>query len=113
MKYYYEKPDEWLSAGKIYICDHPLYNRCTLFQNESKGVAIIQEYFDPNKKARWWSSIKPWIAGDIFFHEKFQEFFNDNAQEADANGLYPTFTVRTVMWALRMKPLKREYWENT
>ena len=75
MKYFYEKPEKWLGAGIVYSCNHPMYNRCTLFQNGSKGLAVIQEYYDKNKKTRWWSSIEPWIAGDIYF------FSNAKGQE--------------------------------
>ena len=27
-------------------------------------------------------------------------------------GLYPTVTIRQIMWALKIKPLKRERWET-
>ena len=112
MRYFYKKPDDWVSAGKVYRCDHPKYNQCTLYLDDGRGLAIIQERFSPDTKTRRWSSIDPWLAGDIFFHEDFPEFFDEHAEEADENGLYPTFPVRTVMWMLRMKPLKKEFWEE-
>lgn len=28
------------------------------------------------------------------------------------DGLYPTVTIRQIMWALKMKPLPRERWET-
>ena len=28
------------------------------------------------------------------------------------NGLYPTVTIRQIMWQLRMKPLPRKRWET-
>ena len=28
------------------------------------------------------------------------------------DGLYPTVTIRQIMWALKMKPIKRERWET-
>ena len=112
MKYYYEKPDEWIGAGKTYICNHPLYNRCTLFQNGSKGLTIIQERFDKERKIRWWGPVDPWIAGDIYLNEGFYDYFKSVAGEPDENDLYPTVKVRSVMWALRMKPLQKEFWEE-
>ena len=112
MKYYYEKPKEWIGAGKIYICNHPRYNRCTLFKDGELGLAVIQERFDEKRKTRWWGSIEPWIAGDIYLNSDFQEFFEENAAPANERGLYPTFTLRKIMWALRMKPLRKEYWEE-
>jgi hypothetical protein len=111
MKYYYEKSENWIGAGKIYICDHPLYHRCTLFQNGSKGLAIIQERFDEHTKKRWWGPIDPWLAGDIYLNDEFQSFFDEYASEPDEKGLYPTFPVRKIMWTFRMKPLRKEYWE--
>ena len=112
MKYYYEKPSEWIGAGEIYICSHPRYNRCTLFRNGDRGIAIIQERFDEKTKVRWWSSVDPWLSGDIYFSPGFREFFEKHAAPADENGLYPTFPVRKIMWELRIKPLRKEYWEE-
>lgn len=114
MKYYYEKPEKWVGAGKVYSCDHPLYNQCTLFQsgNGEVGLAIIQERYNKRTKARWWGPIEPWIAGDIYLNEGFEMYFIDHAKKADSNGLYPTVTARQIMWALRMKPLRKEFWED-
>ena len=39
------------------------------------------------------------------------EFFNERAG-ACTDGLYPTVTVRQIMWALKMKPIPRERWET-
>lgn len=112
MKYYYEKPAEWVAAGETYICDHPLYNRCTLFRRGKRGLAIIQERYNEKTKARWWSSIDPWLAGEIYFHADFKKYFETYAAEVDKNGLYPTVTIRKIMWSLRMKPLRKENWEK-
>ena len=38
--------------------------------------------------------------------------FLHNAKRKNQNGEYPTVTVRQIMWALRMKPIKRERWET-
>ena len=43
--------------------------------------------------------------------EKIKKFFDDRAGEC-VNELYPTVTIRQIMWALKMKPLKRERWET-
>lgn len=112
MRYYYEKPEQWVGAGEIYICNHPLYNRCTLFKTGNRGIAIVQEHFDTRAKTRWWGIIEPWIAGDIYQNPGFKQFFNEHAAEADENGIFPTFTLRKIMWALKMKPLKKECWEE-
>lgn len=112
MKYYYEKPKTWSPAGQIYICDHPLFNRCTLFMKGKRGIIIVQEHYNEKTKARWWGTIEPWLASDIYNNDNFKAYLDQNAQEIDKNGLYPIFTVRKIMWALRMKPLKKEIWET-
>ena len=112
MKYYYEKPENWVGAGETYFCNHPRYNRCTLFREGGRGLAVIQEYYNEKTKARWYGPLKPWLSGDIYFSSGFRDFFEKYASEPDLNGLYPTFTARKVMWILRMKPLRREYWEE-
>jgi len=112
MRYFYEKPSSWLNVGEIYNCDHPMFNRCTLFRDGGRGIIVVQEYFNPIKKARWWSSIEPWIANDIYLNSNFKVFFEQHAEKADADGLYPVFKVRNLMWELRMKPLRKEWWES-
>ena len=48
MRYHYEKPDLYLSMyGKTHTCNHPVYDRCTLFKMENKGLAVIQQRYDP------------------------------------------------------------------
>lgn len=112
MKYYYKKPDEWVGAGENYICNHPRYNRCTLFRIGDRGLAVIQERYNEKTKARWWGPLEPWLAGDIYVSNGFHSVFDEYAAKPDSDGLYPTITVRKIMWKLRMKPLRREYWEE-
>ena len=112
MKYYYEKPENWIGAGENYICNHPRYNRCTLFRDGKRGLCVVRERFDEKTKAQWYGPLEPWLAGDIYFSPGFCEFFEEYAAEPDENGLYPTVTARKIMWKLRMKPLKKEYWEE-
>ena len=46
MRYHYKKPDIYLSMyGKLYVCNHPVYDRCTLFTIGDKGLAVIQQRF--------------------------------------------------------------------
>lgn len=112
MKYYYEKPDEWVGAGETYICDHVLFNRCTLFRKGNRGLAVIQERYNSKTKARWWGTIDPWLAADIYMSDSFNDYFEKNADVCDLNGLFPVVTLRKIMWALRMKPLRKEKWED-
>ena len=112
MRYHYEKPAIYSSIyGSTYTCDHPVYNNCTLFKIEDKGLSIIQQRFDFETKTTWWSEIDPWLTDILYLHPKFKEFFDDRSGEA-TDGLYPTVTIRQIMWALKLKPLPRERWET-
>ncbi len=112
MRYHYEKPQICVPMyGKVYICDHPVYSRCTLFRLGGKGLAVIQQRFSPDSKSTSWSSIDPWLANDIYLHPGFKRYFDKRAGIC-TDGLYPTVTVRQIMWALKMKPLKKERWET-
>ena len=112
MRYHFEKPPIYLSVyGQVYICDHPVYSRCTLYKEREKGLAVIQQRFDPILKTTWWSEVDPWLTDCLYFHPEFQTFFDERAGIC-MNGLYPTVTIRQIMWALKMKPLKKERWET-
>lgn len=112
MRYHYEKPSQYFSIyGKIYICSHPVYNSCTLFEIGNKGLAVIQQQFDCETKRTWWSEIDPWLTDALYLHPKFKEYFDIRAGTC-TNGLYPTVTIRQMMWALKMKPLPKERWET-
>ena len=112
MRYHYEKPSIYLSMyGERYICDHPVYSTCTLFKIGDKGLAVIQQRFNPGSKSTWWGELDPWLTDALYLHPKFKEYFNDRSGEC-SDGLYPTVTVRQIMWALKMKPIKRERWET-
>lgn len=113
MRYHQEKPELYYPVyGRIYICDHPVYNRCTLFEEGEKGLAVIQQRYDPDTKHTWWEEIDPWLNNIIFTAEKFSEFFEKYSGPCE-EGLYPTVTVRQLMWYLRLKPIKVERWNTT
>lgn len=97
--------------GQTYTCDHPVYNKCTLYTTNDKGLAVIQQRFDPETKETYWGEIDPWLTDDLYLHPKFKEFFEDRSGPA-TDGLYPTVSIRQVMWALKMKPLPRGRWET-
>ena len=113
MRKFYEKPEYVLNYGDAYVCDHPRYNVCTLFSDkEGKGIAVIQQRYDPKTKHTWWGVIDKWLASDIYINNNFKKFLKENAAFPDENGLYPTFEVRKLMWQLRMCPMKKEDWES-
>ena len=112
MRYHYEKPPIYLSMyGQLYICEHPIYSCCTLFEINDKGLAVIQQRFDVDTKSTWWSEVDPWLTDDLYLHDRFKEYFDARAGKC-TDGLYPTVTIRQIMWALKMKPLPRERWET-
>lgn len=112
MRYHYNKPTIYSSMyGKLYICDHPVYTRCTLFKIDSKGLAVIQQRYNKEFKSTSWGEIDPWLTDSLYLHPKFKNFFDERA-DICTNGLYPTVTIRQIMWALKMKPISRERWET-
>lgn len=112
MRYHYEKLKRYSSIfGAIHTCDHPVYDSCTLYSIGKKGLAVIQQKYDSKTKKTWWTEIDPWLTDQLYLHPKFKEFFDDRSGEA-TDGLYPTVTIRQIMWALKIKPLKRERWET-
>ncbi len=112
MRYHYKKPPIYLSMyGKTYTCDHPVYDKCTLYRVGNKGLAVIQQRFDDDLKSTYWTEIDPWMIDVLYTPPKFKEYFDERSGEC-TDGLYPTVTIRQMMWALKMKPMKRERWET-
>lgn len=112
MRYHYEKPTLYSSRyGSTYRCNHPVYNTCTLFKINNKGLAVIQQRYNKYDKTTYWSNIDPWLIDEIYLHINFEKFFDERAGEC-VDELYPTVTIRQIMWGLKMKPLYRERWET-
>lgn len=112
MRYHYEKPERLISVyGRHYTCDHPVYNVCTLFRIGEKGLAVIQQRYRPFDKTTRWSEIDPELTDELYLHPGFLTFFEKRAGQC-TDGLYPTVTIRQIMWALKMKPLPKERWET-
>lgn len=113
MRYHYEKPTTYFSMyGDTYTCDHPVYDNGTLFQIGNKGLVVIQQRYDVTDKTTRWGEIDPWLTDILYLHPKFKTYFDERAKEC-TDGLYPTVTIRQIMWALKMKPLPKERWETT
>ena len=113
MRYHFEKPSIYLSMyGDTYSCDHPVYDKCTLYEMNDKGLAVIQQRYDKSTKRTWWSEIDPWLTDALYLHPNFKEYFDKRAGEC-VDGLYPTVTIRQIMWALKLKPVPKERWETS
>ncbi len=74
-----------------FICNHPVYDRCTLFR--IGGPAVIQQCFDERLKVTFWCEIDPCLTDVIYLNPGFVACFNEYAGEM-INGFYPTITVR-------------------
>lgn len=112
MRYFYERPLIYTETkGSTYTCDHPVYNDCTLYLKDGRGLAVIQQHYDPITKSTSWGKLDPWLVDDIYLQPTFDGVFDLIAGKPKA-GLYPTVTVRQIMWTLRMKPLRKEPWET-
>ena len=112
MRYHHEKPSVYSSMyGSTYICDHPVYDKCTLYEIGKNGLAVIQQRYDIRTKTTWWGEIDPWLTDALYLHPKFIKFFESRSGEC-TDDLYPTVTIRQIMWALKMKPIPRERWET-
>lgn len=75
MRYHYEKPSIYLSMyGASYSCSHPVYSKCTLFKINDKGLAVIQQRYDPDTKKTWWGELDPWLTDDLYLHPRFKKF---------------------------------------
>lgn len=98
--------------GDTYHCDHPLYDACTLYKDGTKGLAVIQEYYLASSKKHMWSKVDSMLVDEIYYNGDFKMVFDRYAAEPK-DGLYPTLTIRQIMWALRMKPLPKEPWETS
>lgn len=112
MRHHYEKPTVYSTMyGHTYECDHPVYSKCTLYLIDKKGLAVIQQRYNKDTKTTWWGEIDPWLTDDLYLHPEFRNVFDDRASKC-THGLYPTISIRQLMWALRMKPIPRERWET-
>ena len=112
MRYHYEKPSIFLSMyGSVYECDHQVYSRCTLYLMDDRGLAVIQQRYDKDTKHTWWGEIDPWLTDELYLNPGFKKFFDERSGECK-DSLYPTVTIRQIMWALKLKPIPRQRWET-
>lgn len=112
MRYHTKKPLYYSkNYGKIFSCDHPVYSDGTLFRIGNRGIIVIQQRYDPETKHTWWGPIDEWLNDLVYLNPNFKEFFRERSGELK-DGSYPTYTIRQIMWSLKMKPLKKEPWET-
>lgn len=110
MEYEYESGDP-MELVQDERGDHPVYNHCTLFLVGERGLAVIQQRYDPETKHTFWAEVDEWLTDPLYLHPRFRAFF-DRRAGTGTDGLYPTVTIRQIMWALKMKPLPKQPWET-
>lgn len=115
MKGYYQVKSAELRSkySKIERCNHPLFSSYTVFVKGKIGLGVIQQRFNSKYRCSWWGPIDAQLSNDIFESEKFSDVFMRFAKEPDEKGMYPAIEVRKLMYALGMKPLKKEVWETS
>ena len=112
MRYHYKPKKHYTTSyGQIYKCNHPVYDICTLYIINNKGLAVIQQRYDSKNKHTYWTNIDKCLTDAIYLNPNFYNYFCKYAKKSQ-NGIYPTITVRQLMFNLKMKPLKREIWET-
>lgn len=106
MRYHFVKPQLYNPRyGIIYECNHEVYSKCTLYLIKDKGLAVIQQRYDKETKTTWWTEIDPYLVDALYLNQNFEEYFNRYSGIVKGK-LYPTVTIRQIMWALKMKPIK-------
>lgn len=113
MRYFYEPTSGHdHNYFQLYSYDHPLFDLCTLYLQDELGLIVIQQHYDQANKTVSWGPVEPNLANDIFICPEFRQYFITHADHALSDGYYPVVSVRKLMWALRMKPLRRGDWEQ-
>ena len=67
--------------------------------------------YDAESKATFWTEVDAWLTDALYLHPNFKAFFDKRAGTR-TDGLWPTVTIRQIMWALKMKPLPKQRWET-
>lgn len=113
MRYHFEKPTMYSTMyGKTHTCNHPVYSSCTLYKIGEKGLAVIQQRYNTKNKSTYWNEIDPWLNDVLYLHPGFLKFFRERSGPVMNDDLYPTVTIRQIMWALKVKPIPKERWET-
>ena len=72
---------------------------------------MIQQRFDEKTKSTRWGEVDPWLTDELYLNPNFKDYFDERSGEC-VDGLYPTVTIRQMMWALKLKPIAKERWET-
>lgn len=90
MRYHYERPDVYTTmCGETYIRDHPVYDRCTLFRIGGKGLAVMQQRFDPRDEGDEMDGDRPVADGRDIFESKLQSIVREAFVDGWSNSHRP------------------------
>lgn len=112
MRYHYISKNSIRKFGKRFEHDGSFFKSATLYAIRGMGLLVVIKRFDKVSKDYYYEELPPDVANDIYINENFKEYFIQHADYPDRYGLYPVVNVRKLMWALRMKPLEKEWWEK-
>ena len=112
MRYYYEPTKAEPKYGVIYHGPSEVFDLGTLYLSDGLGLVVVQLQFDELNKSFKLGPLDPGLANDIYVQPGFREFFLEFAKPVTPGGEYPVVNVRKVMWSLRMKPLRKDIWEQ-
>ena len=69
-----KKPDICSSMyGELYICNHPVYSRCTLFKIRDKGLAVISKDLIQRPKTCW-TEVDALLVDQLYLNPKFKDY---------------------------------------
>lgn len=113
MKTYYDIPLTYDKPkhGRLYQSNHPLYRYCTLYERCGVGLSVVQMRFNEELKVFFWGPIDEYLVDAIYLNPRFDVYFISKCGKPK-DRIFPTVKLRSLMWALRMKPLKKEPWEQ-
>jgi len=113
MKWYAEQCKDFaVNVFTLVGCSHLVYERCTVLFDEKKCVRIVQQHYNPETRHTWWAEVDPKLLSLICCQNKSYEWFNEKAVPLDSK-VIPAYTIRQVMWALRVKPMPKLPWETS
>lgn len=71
----------------------------------------MQKRYNRKLKIFWYGPIESWLADEVQGQDGFDAYFAKNAAKG-TDGLYPTVEIRRLMWALKMKPLRKDWHDS-
>lgn len=112
MRYHYEPKNSIRIFGERFEHPKAIFRSATLYKIRGKGLLVVTENFDERTKSFYYEELPSYLANDIYIAGGFADYFRKTAKYPDENGLYPVVNIRKIMWALRMKPIKKAWWEE-